>query len=386
MKGKRFPSVFAAALFAAMLLALTAAGQQPGIDRRINAAPQINYQQREATAPPQIKARLANLRRDIQASGRTFQVGYTRALDFPLAQLTGDIPTANFAATARDHNEAAAQILELDRKAMVAARIDPALLQNITAVQRSCGASAKSWDWRKQGKVTPVRDQSGCGSCWAFAVLGALEGSYLIRNNMTSDESEQYVLANSGAGSCAGGNRASANAFLVATGTAAESAVPYTATDGAASPGVSTPYQALATGFVDSSTEDPSADKIKAALCEYGPLSISVLATDAFQAYTSGVFNEGPTADTNHAVTLIGWDDSKGAWLIKNSWGADWGETGGHGTERGYMWIAYGSNRVGRNAQWVQARSNFYRVEIPPALIQKFRLRVPIIKRPLRQP
>ena len=57
----------------------------------------------------------------------------------------------------------------------------------------------------------------------------------------------------------------------------------------------------------------------------------------------------------NHAVTLIGWDDSKSAWLIKNSWGTGWGDTCGFGTERGYMWISYTSDNIGYAAAWVQA-------------------------------
>lgn len=378
MKGQRFSRALAAALltFALLLLTFVASAQRP-IDLKPQRIPDADLQEvyvkREATAPPQIKNLLATLRRDIQDKQRTFRVGYTRALDFPLAQLTGDLTPPNIRELARTQNETAGQILRVDQEARIsAARINPEVLKYMEVLQR-CRASKRSFDWRTLGKVTPVRDQSGCGSCWSFAVLGALEGNYLIRNNMTSDQSEQYVLANSGAGSCAGGNRAAANAFLVATGTARETDVPYTATSGPANPGVATPFQALATGFVDPTTEDPSADKIKEALCEHGPLSVSVNATPAFQAYTSGVFNEGPSTNTNHAITLIGWDDDKGAWLIKNSWGTDWGETGGLGTERGYMWIAYGSNRVGRNAQWIEARSRFYRVELPPALLERLR-------------
>jgi cathepsin L len=103
--------------------------------------------------------------------------------------------------------------------------------------------------------------------------------------------SEQYVLSNSGAGSCAGENRAQANQFLVAKVIATEAAVPYTATNGTPNPTVAMPYDAVATGFVDASVEIPSVPKIKQALCQYGPLSVSVRATTVCQAYTSGVFN-----------------------------------------------------------------------------------------------
>ena len=69
------------------------------------------------------------------------------------------------------------------------------------------------------------------------------------------------------------------------------------------------------------------------------------------------MFNEYDLSTVNHGVTLIGWDDSKvagdrkGAWLIKNSWGTGWGTAAG-GPERGYMWIAYGSNNIGYGAAW----------------------------------
>jgi hypothetical protein len=75
---------------------------------------------------------------------------------------------------------------------------------------------------------------------------------------------------------------------------------------------------------------------------------VAVEVTNAFRAYTGGVFNESSTGDVNHGVTLIGWDDAKQAWRIKNSWGPGWGESG-------YMWIDYQSNSIGYGASWVQA-------------------------------
>jgi len=90
---------------------------------------------------------------------------------------------------------------------------------------------------------------------------------------------------------------------------------------------------------------------LEEALCRYGPLAVALYVDgEEFCAYTSGVYSgvrSGGQA-VNHAVLLVGWDDGKQAWLIKNSWGLGWGE-------KGYMWIRYGSNDVGFGAAWVVA-------------------------------
>lgn len=94
----------------------------------------------------------------------------------------------------------------------------------------------------------------------------------------------------------------------------------------------------------------PPVDQLKEALCNYGPLVACVSATDLFSAYTGGVFNENNMGTVNHAVCLVGWDDDRGAWLVKNSWSTSWGEDG-------YIWVAYGSNSIGYGAAWVQTAS-----------------------------
>jgi cathepsin L len=114
---------------------------------------------------------------------------------------------------------------------------------------------------------------------------------------------------------------------------------------------------------------------MKQALCAYGPLSVCVRVTSAFQAYHSGVFNQNDPGAINHCVTLVGWNDAKGAWLIKNSWGTGWGMNG-------YMWIKYGSNSIGKLALWVKSKSIFY---VIPANFYKLLPNIKPIPREIRR-
>jgi cathepsin L len=95
----------------------------------------------------------------------------------------------------------------------------------------------------------------------------------------------------------------------------------------------------------------PSVIQLKAALVEHGPLVVLIRIDEALKAYKGGVFNEHDPGTVNHAVLLLGWDDKKKAWLLLNSWGREWGETG-------YMWVAWGSNNVGMYAAWIEAPSS----------------------------
>ena len=86
----------------------------------------------------------------------------------------------------------------------------------------------------------------------------------------------------------------------------------------------------------------------------HGPVVVGIVATKLFHAYNGGIFNERPKdkSQTDHAVLIVGWDDSKHAWHIKNSWGKCdecWGE-------HGFGWVAYGANHIGYAAVWVEAK------------------------------
>jgi cathepsin L len=348
MKRYRFLKLLALALLMLGLLQGLPYKAQQSIEQTPQ---QVDYKQRELQASPQIKQQLTSLRREIQAKKLTFEVGYTTALDESLDKLAGTRAPADLAQQARRQNQLAEQLLKYDLAARAEyMKVNP----NLPELLLKCSAGLRSFDWRARGKVTPVRNQDGCGSCWAFAAMGAYEGNYAIRNGSLIDTSEQAVLNCSGGGTCGGGWWANVFNWMIANGTATEASYPYTATDVACNTGIATPYRAVAWAYVIPSGGIPTVAQMKQALCDHGPLAVAVWVSPAFQAYTSGVFNEHiTTSGINHGVTLVGWDDSKGAWLIKNSWGGGWGMAG-------YMWIKYDSNLIGSGAAWVQARSRFY--------------------------
>jgi C1A family cysteine protease len=324
-----------------------------------------SYAQREQTATPAVKSQIASLRQQIKAKGYTFEVGYTTALDVPLNILAATRIPANLKEIAPHSTEVGRQLLKIDlaERARIQ-RVDPRLVLPDLLV--SCNSKARAFDWRSLKKVTPVKSQI-CGTCWDFTSMGAYEGSYAIRNNQLIDTSEEYILECAHAGSCAGGWWMPVFNFMISNGTATEAAVPFTGAEGSCPTGVVLPYRATAWGFVKPDGGIPTVADMKQALCDHGPLAVAVEATGAFAGYTGGVFNEHDTIHgINHGVTLIGWDDTKNAWIIKNSWGPGWGSNAGFGaaTQKGYMYIAYDSNNIGYAAAWVQAQSQRYRLPI----------------------
>ncbi|MGK7875253.1 MAG: C1 family peptidase [Xenococcaceae cyanobacterium] len=290
-----------------------------------------------------IRRRLDQLRRFTASRGLNFEIGYNSALERTVEELAGTKLPENLAELASKQNALARQVMS-------------GLSESKGQRRSPCSADAAAFDWRSVGIVTPVRDQGRCGSCWAFTAIAAFESSALYHNNLTSslvgplaNGSEQHILSCSGAGTCQGGWYGPVFQFMAENGTLLERLFPYKGVDAPCKFTRTSPLQAIAWGYVRNDGGIPSVPQMKQALCEHGSLAVTVHSTDAFRAYKRGVFDEGASGSTNHAVTLIGWDDSKGAWLIKNSWGTDWGENG-------YMWIAYGSNNIGKGAAWVDAR------------------------------
>ena len=194
----------------------------------------------------------------------------------------------------------------------------------------------ESFDWRDTGKVTPVRHQGSCGSCWAFSAIGAVESKFLIDVKKNLDLSEQHLVSSCcNAGSCNGGWPDWALDYVRDTGVPDEACYPYKARNTACDPCAG--WEDRAYKIKDHVYVEPSTDDFKWALKEYGPISVVLEAPDDWYYYRSGVYS--PVTDVgwaNHAVLLTGWDDSDGCWFIKNSWGSGWGENG-------YARVKYGN-------------------------------------------
>lgn len=214
-------------------------------------------------------------------------------------------------------------------------------------------ALPSSFDWRTQGGCPPVRNQSSCGGCWAFGTVGPLECNILIKDGLTVDLSEQWLInCNSSDWSCAAGGWWAHDYHLYrmdscgGTGAVLESSLPFQARDGACTCPFPHPYAINSWAFIGSETAIADTNAIKQAILDYGPVGSAVYVSSAFQAYTSGVFNACSNSSVNHAVVLVGWDDSQQCWIMRNSWGASWGENG-------YMRIRYGCSNIGLAANYI---------------------------------
>jgi len=212
------------------------------------------------------------------------------------------------------------------------------------------------FDWRELGGCTPVKDQDGCGSCWAFGTVAPLECNILIKDHKEVDLSEQWLVScNQNGWGCNGGwwahsyHQWKMDRFN-GTGAVLAEEFPYVAWDAPCDGPYHHPYLIDSWHYVGFSQGVTQTDAIKQAIMTYGPVSVACAVTEAFGAYSGGVFNENdPDAQINHAVALVGWDDSQGAngvWFLRNSWGAWWGE-------EGYMRIEYGVCEVGYGACYV---------------------------------
>lgn len=218
-------------------------------------------------------------------------------------------------------------------------------------LQRLQAGLPASVNWTAAGAVTHVKDQGNCGSCWAFATVVAVEGAHAIATGNVTSLSEQQIVScdirnGDGNDGCNGGEQIVAMDWLAkqSNGLCTTAAWPYTSGNTGANGKCDIMCTSPPAVTISAGVELPARNEslLLAAIASV-PLSLSVDASsNAWQFYSGGVFNGACKCDNDncldHGVGGVGYGTLNGEdyFLVKNSWGTDWGT-------RGYMLLARGA-------------------------------------------
>jgi len=204
---------------------------------------------------------------------------------------------------------------------------------------------ASSVNWVTAGAVGAVKNQGSCGSCWAFSTIGAIESAYEIKYGTSSIFSEQYLVScdnrkNGGSDmGCNGGLMDSAFEWSETYGVVTDASYPYTSGDKGDTGDCKSTGTKVAAAAPKSFTDvTPKSDTAMMSALDKQPVAIAIEADQAaFQLYKSGVFTAACGDSLDHGVLAVGYGTESGTdyYLVRNSWGADWGEDGYIKLERG---------------------------------------------------
>jgi len=205
--------------------------------------------------------------------------------------------------------------------------------QDVAVPKIPASSAPDTFDWREKGAVTAIKDQGQCGSCWAFSVVENVESVYIIngggKNTTVTLSTQQVVDCDDVDQGCNGGDTPTAFKYIIAAGgLESEDDYPYNANDNDCSFNKNKVQAKISSWKYATTNSDENT--MKGNLVSWAPLSICVDAAQ-WQFYSGGVMTPNDCGDDlDHCVQLIGYNAAatKKYWLVRNSWGDDWGEEG----------------------------------------------------------
>lgn len=233
----------------------------------------------------------------------------------------------------------------------------PVDLSHLRGMQISEGphilAFPVSYDLRDLGRLTPVKDQGACGSCWSFATYGSLESALMPGEMWDFSENNLKNTHGFDLGHCDGGNSYMSTAYLARwSGPVNESDDSYDVSSDFSPPGLMERKHIQAVLFLPERAGPLDNDNIKDAVMSYGAVYTSMYWEEPYYNSTNESYFYDGTDSSNHGVAIVGWDDSydrnrfstappgDGAFIVRNSWGTDFGENG-------YFYISYYDSNIG---------------------------------------
>lgn len=218
----------------------------------------------------------------------------------------------------------------------------PAKPWDMFASGRLSAPNPTNYDWGSAGVITPVYNQGQCGSCWAFSATENIESQWALGGHaLTSLSMQQIVSCDTTDYGCSGGWPYHAYAYVAgAGGQDSYASYPYTAEntpcDFSKSAIIATLNPSNSWTYV---TQTQDEGEMATYLVAHGPLSVCVDASE-WSSYSSGVFLASDcTTSIDHCVEAIGYNTAANPpyWIIRNSWGTDWGQSG-------FMYLQYGAD------------------------------------------
>jgi C1A family cysteine protease len=250
-------------------------------------------------------------------------------------------------------NKFADMTVEEFRAKLLTYRHAPAPFLDVAHVKPVHATPPDTFDWRSQKAVSPVKDQGQCGSCWAFSATESIESqSFLLHKKMPILSPQQIVDCDTVDQACNGGNTETAYAYVTqAGGLDTAKSYPYTSGDSGQAGSCNFQQNSIAAKInnftyavppcYDGACNKQNENLLRTQLVAVGPLSICVNA-NPWQFYSGGILSgcSHAAADLDHCVQLVGYAWTSKYWIIRNSWGTDWGNAG-------YIYVATGKNECG---------------------------------------